>query len=66
MIKIIPHASNNITVELDNGDKFEIITDLNHLDISVVKGDIGVSIYDFDKMEWVEGTRAHTIRIANP
>jgi len=64
MIKIIPHASNNFTVELDNGDRFEFITDHNHIDISPPDmGDSIVSRYDFVNMEWSEVMTAHSIRI---
>ena len=66
MIKIIPHASNNITIELDNGDQFEIITDRNHLDIRAVKGYLEVSKYDLQYLEWVTSMNEHSIRITNP
>ena len=63
MIKIIPHASNNITIELNNGDRFEIITDETHLDISMYHGNMVVSKYDFDNMEYNTVMTEHTIRI---
>ena len=42
MIKIIPHASNSITIEIENGDQFNINTDGDRLDIRARRVTYGV------------------------
>ena len=66
MIKVIPHANNNVTLEIENGDQFEILTDGDHLDIKATRGDLVVHRYDTQGMEWDTAMREPKIRITNP